>query len=85
LHVYDASFVKLREVTLSYKLPDAMLKNLPINNITMSLVGRNLWIIDKNAPYTDPEAGLSAGNLQGYQSSPYPSTREYGFNVRFDF
>lgn len=85
LHVYDASYVKLREVTLSYKLPDNMLRNLPINNITFSLTGRNLWIIDKNMPYSDPEAGLSAGNYQGYQSSPYPSTKEYGFNVRFDF
>ncbi|WP_149274824.1 SusC/RagA family TonB-linked outer membrane protein [Pareuzebyella sediminis] len=85
LHVYDASFVKLREVTFSYKLPNKMLKNIPINNMTFSLVGRNLWIIDKNMPYTDPEAGLSSGNLQGYQSSPYPTAREYGFNVRFDF
>ncbi len=84
-HTYDASYVKLREVTFSYQLPEAMLKNLPINNMTFSLVGRNLWIIDKNIPYSDPEAGLSAGNLQGYQSSPYPTTKEYGFNVRFDF
>jgi len=85
LHIYDASYVKLREVTFSYKLPDHMTRNLPINNITFSLVGRNLWIIDKNIPYTDPEAGLSAGNLQGYQSSPYPTSKEFGFNVRFDF
>ena len=85
LHIYDASYVKLREVTFSYKLPSEMLKNMPINNITFSLVGRNLWIIDKNAPYTDPEAGLSSGNSQGYQSSPYPTSKEYGFNVRFDF
>jgi len=85
LHTYDASFVKLREVTFSYQLPSKMLQNIPINNMTFSLVGRNLWIIDKNMPYTDPEAGLSSGNLQGYQSSPYPTAREYGFNVRFDF
>ncbi len=85
LHVWDASYVKLREVTFSYKLPSDLLKNIPLNNVTFSLVGRNLWIIDKNVPYTDPEAGLSAGNLQGYQSSPYPTAKEYGFNVRFDF
>lgn len=85
LHVYDASYVKLRELTLSYKLPGDLLKNIPLNNVTFSLVGRNLWIIDKNIPYTDPEAGLSAGNLQGYQSSPFPTAKEYGFNIRFDF
>lgn len=85
LHVYDASYVKLREMTFSYKLPSKLFKNIPINNMTFSLTGRNLWIISKNMPYTDPEAGLSAGNLQGYQSSPYPTAKEYGFNVRFDF
>jgi TonB-linked SusC/RagA family outer membrane protein len=84
-HVWDAGYVKLREVTLSYNLPGSMLRNLPINNMTFSLVGRNLWIIDKNIPYADPEAGLSSGNLQGNQSGAYPSQREYGFNIRFEF
>jgi len=85
LHVYDASFVKLREVALSYKLPSEMLRNLPINNVTFSLTGRNLWIIDKNMPHSDPEAGLSSGNNQGNQSGAYPAVKEFGFNVRFDF
>ncbi|MFI2741217.1 SusC/RagA family TonB-linked outer membrane protein [Zhouia sp. PK063] len=86
LHVYDASYVKLREVTLSYQIPSKLIDKTPFNNITVSAVGRNLWIIHKNAPYTDPEAGLSAGNLsQGYQSSPYPTTKEYGLNVKLDF
>jgi len=85
LHIYDAGYVKLREITFSYKLPSELLNNIPINNLTFSIVGRNLWIIDKNIPYSDPEAGLSSGNSQGYQSSPYPTAKEYGFNVRFDF
>ncbi|HET8737834.1 MAG TPA: SusC/RagA family TonB-linked outer membrane protein [Pricia sp.] len=84
-HLYDAGYVKLRELTLSYKLPSKLLQNMPINNMTFSLVGRNLWIIDKNMPYSDPEGTLASGNLQGYQSSPYPTAREYGFNIRFDF
>ena len=53
LHVYDASYVKLREATLSYKLPSQITDRLPFNNITLSVVGRNLWIIDKNMPYSD--------------------------------
>lgn len=85
LHVYDASYVKLREATLSYKLPSQITDRLPFNNITFSVVGRNLWIIDKNMPYSDPEAGLSSGNIQGYQSGAHPSQKEYGFNLRFDF
>ncbi len=85
LHVYDASFVKLREVTLSYKLPNKFVSKTPFSDITFSAVGRNLWIIDKNMPYSDPEAGLSSGNLQGYQSGAAPAQKEYGFNLKFQF
>lgn len=84
-HLYDASYVKLREVTLSYSLPGNITDRLPFSDISMSLFGRNLWIIDKNVPYADPEAGLSSGNIQGYQSGAIPSTKDYGFNVRLQF
>ncbi|NJY63125.1 SusC/RagA family TonB-linked outer membrane protein [Salinimicrobium sp. CDJ15-81-2] len=84
-HVYDASFVKLREVTLSYSLPASVVDRISMADITLSAVGRNLWIIDKNVPYSDPEAGLSSGNIQGYQSGAIPTAREYGFNVRLQF
>lgn len=84
-HVYDASFVKLREASLSYVFSENVLANLPITNATISLVGRNLWIIHKNIPYSDPEAGLSSGNIQGYQSGAYPAFREIGASVKFNF
>lgn len=84
-HVWDASFVKLRELNLSYSLPSAIVDRTPLQGLTISFVGRNLWIISKAAPYTDPEAGLSAGNIQGYQSGAYPMVREYGFNVGIKF
>ena len=85
LHVYDASYVKLREITLSYKMSSKFIEKTPFNDITVSAVGRNLWIIHKNMPYSDPEAGLSSGNLQGYQSGAAPAQKEYGFNVKFNF
>jgi len=85
LHVYDASYVKLREVALSYSLPTKLLGKTPLNSISISAVGRNLWIISKNMPYSDPEAGLSAGNVQGYQSGPAPSQKEVGVNVKIKF
>ncbi|RAV30837.1 SusC/RagA family TonB-linked outer membrane protein [Sinomicrobium soli] len=84
-HMYDASYIKLREVTLSYSLPSKIIDQLPFQNVTLSAVGRNLWIIDKNTPYTDPEAGLSSGNWQGIQSGPMPTAKEYGFNIRLQF
>lgn len=39
----------------------------------------------KNLPYADPEAGLSSGNVQGYQSGPMPTTRNISFNVKVNF
>ena len=84
-HVYDASFVKLREVSIGYDFPESLIGNSPLTSASISLIGRNLWIISKNSPYTDPEAGLSAGNIQGNQSGAYPSVREVGVNVKLSF
>jgi len=84
-HVWDATFVKLREVSLSYSLPGSVIANSPFQGIDFSLVGRNLWIIHKNSEYSDPEAGLSSGNIQGNQSGAYPSVREVGINVNVRF
>ncbi|MGY8916177.1 MAG: SusC/RagA family TonB-linked outer membrane protein, partial [Flavobacteriales bacterium] len=83
--VYDASYVKLREVTLGYSLPAKILNKLPFNAVTFTAVGRNLWIIDKDLPYADPEQSFGAGNVQGFQIGAYPSVKEYGFNVKLDF
>ena len=84
-HVYDASFVKLREVNLTYRFNDNLLEKTFINTASISLIGRNLWIIDKNIPFSDPEAGLSSGNVQGYQSGAYPAVREFGASLKLTF
>lgn len=84
-HIYDAGYVKLREVNLTYKLGARILDKLPFTSVSLSLIGRNLWIIDKNVPYADPEAGLSSGNVQGYQSGSYPSIKEFGANIKLQF
>ncbi|GAB3823156.1 SusC/RagA family TonB-linked outer membrane protein [Pontibacter rugosus] len=86
-YVYDGSFVKLREVALTYALPESIIGNLgAIKGVDLQLIGRNLWIIHKNMEYSDPEEGLSSGNAgRGYQSGAYPAMRTYGFNVRLNF
>ena len=81
---YDASYVKLREVALAYNLPTNILGNV-FQRASLSLVGRNLWIIDKNMPYADPESGLGAGNGQGYLSGAYPTTRSVGVKLDLTF
>ncbi len=84
--VYDASYVKLRQALLSYTLPQKFVSKLgPVKGIDLSVIGRNLWIIHKNVPYSDPEETLSSGNLQGYQSGAIPTTRTFSFNARFSF
>jgi TonB-linked SusC/RagA family outer membrane protein len=85
MHIHDASFVKLREVALTYTLPTSALAGLPVAGVDVSLIGRNLAILYKNTPWSDPEAGLAAGNLQGYQSGAYPTLREVGVNLRVKF
>ena len=84
-HVYDAGYIKLREVAIAYALPSHLFRKNTIQGMTFSLIGRNLWIIDKSLPYGDPEAGLSSGNVQGYQSGAYPTTKDYGFSVKLQF
>jgi hypothetical protein len=85
--VYDASDVKLREVTLGYSLPESVVSKLKVfKGLDLSVYGRNLWIIHKNTPFSDPEEGLSSGTQSlGYQSGAYPTTRNIGFNIRGRF
>ncbi|MBT1703126.1 SusC/RagA family TonB-linked outer membrane protein [Chryseosolibacter indicus] len=86
-YVYDGSYIKLREVGLTYSIPASIIELLkPFKGIDISLIGRNLWIIHKNMKYSDPEEGLSSGNTNGgYQSGAYPMYRTYGFNVKLTF
>jgi TonB-linked SusC/RagA family outer membrane protein len=83
--VYDASYVKLREVAFTYNLPKKYLEKNFLTNMTFSIIGSNLWIISKDLPHADPESGLSAGNLQGYSTGSLPSTRDFGFNIKLQF
>ena len=84
--VYDASYIKLREAAITYSLPSKLMSKMPfVKGIDLSLIGRNLWIIDKKLPYSDPEESLGAGNLQGYQSGAYPTTRTFTFNAKLRF
>ncbi len=83
--VYDASYIKLREASLSYTFDKKVLGNTFIQGLTLGVSGSNLWIIHKNLPYADPEAGLSSGNIQGYQSGVMPTTRNYSFNLKVNF
>ncbi|WP_312077099.1 SusC/RagA family TonB-linked outer membrane protein [Chryseobacterium sp.] len=85
MHVYDGSFVKLRNVTISYRFPKETLGVSFIDSMTLSLIGRNLWIIHKNLPYSDPEASMGAGNALGFQNGAHPTFREFGASLKVEF
>lgn len=85
-YVYDASYIKLREVNLTYSFPDKLISRInPVKGIDFSLYGRNLWIIHKNLPDADPEDNAGSGNVQGFQVASYPVYRTVGFNLKFRF
>lgn len=84
--IYDASFIKLREVNISYNLPSSITSKLKLTAMKFSIVGSNLWIIHKNLPDADPESGLASGNLaSGYSVGSLPTTRNIGCNLTFKF
>ncbi len=82
LGIFDASFVKLREISLGYSFAPDWLNKVGFRSANLSLVGRNLWVIYKNMPHIDPENSFSAGNVQGVESNMIPSSRSIGFNLK---
>ncbi|MBT1695283.1 SusC/RagA family TonB-linked outer membrane protein [Fulvivirgaceae bacterium PWU4] len=86
MFLYDASYVKLRQLTLGYSLPRTLLSKTPFQKITISFVGRNLAILHKNIDNVDPESNYSANaGAQGLEYFGFPSTRSYGFNLGLGF
>jgi TonB-dependent SusC/RagA subfamily outer membrane receptor len=78
--VYDAGFVKLREVRLGYDLPRSLLGRARVRSANVAFVGRNL-LMRTNVPNIDPESALSTGNVQGLEFATLPTARSIGFNI----
>ncbi|XOV91570.1 MAG: SusC/RagA family TonB-linked outer membrane protein [Bacteroidota bacterium] len=81
--IYDASFLKLREVSFRYNLPGSVLGKLGLNYASISLVARNLLTLYQNAENVDPESSVASGNAQGIERMVYPSTRNLGVTLKF--
>lgn len=86
-HLIDASYVKLRELSLTYRLPVKWFTGTPFTAASVGFSGRNLFIwTPKENTYSDPEASsFGTTNTQGYEYGAIPSVRNYGFNVRLVF
>lgn len=83
--IYDASFIKLRQVSLGYSIPRTLLANTPFNSIRLSFVARNLAILFSKLENVDPESTANNSNAQGWDYFSFPQTRSYGFNLNVRF
>lgn len=84
--MFDASFVKLRELQIGFNFPVQVLKNTPFKAATLSFVGRNLALWS-NVPHVDPEVMSFTGGtaLPGIEHMSIPSSRSFGVNLSMKF
>ena len=87
LSVFENSWVKMREVALSYSLPQNIINSTKIfQNLSVSIIGRNLFYIYSSLPdHLNPEAINGIGNGQGLQWSGMPSIRSLGISLKAQF
>ena len=85
LYVYDADYVKLRQLIFGYNFPRALLDRTPFTALSLSFVGRNLWLMHSNVDNIDPESTYDNTNGQGLEWYGVPQSRTYGFNLNVKF
>ncbi len=84
-YVFDASYIKLREVSLSYNFPETIVKKLKMfRSAAISVTARNLFVFSR-IPNVDPESTYSINNGQGYEYGALPQRSSFGFNLNCKF
>ena len=85
-YVFDNDYIKLKELSFSYKLPSTFTDKLSISSASISLFGRNLLFFNRDVDSFDPEAsGFNTRNAQGVEFLSLPGTRSYGMNLSVKF
>jgi TonB-linked SusC/RagA family outer membrane protein len=85
-YLYDASYIKLRTVSVGYNLPKSLLIKTPFSSIRVAAVGRNVWTFHQKTPKgLDPEATSSSGNGQGIEKGFNLPQANYGFDIKISF
>lgn len=82
--IFDASYIKLRELRIGYTLPRRLLGKLPFQDVNLSVIGRNLAVWS-DVPHIDPETSSMNGGtiVPGVEAMALPSSRSWGFNLSF--
>lgn len=83
--VYDADFIKLRQLSLGYSFPKKYLDKIFFNGIDISVVATNLFYLKRSVDNIDPESAYNVGNAQGLEYFGVPSRKSYGVNFKFKF
>lgn len=84
--LYDASFIKLKEISLGYSFPKSLLKKTPFTNLKVAFVGRNLCYLMSHTPGTSPEGGYDTSMFsQAFDFTSIPYTRTLGFSISVGF
>ncbi len=84
-NVFETSWVRLREISLTYSLPANVVSKTPFQGLSISAAGRNLWL-STNFPNFDPEVSLTGANFgQGLEYMSPPNTKGYTFTVNLTF
>jgi hypothetical protein len=84
LFLHDGSFIKLRQVILTYNLPAFHISSFKLQSATIGFVARNLATLLRHTDF-DPEQSFSNSNYQGLESIGLPRTRSYGVNLSVKF
>ncbi|WP_082026726.1 SusC/RagA family TonB-linked outer membrane protein [Flammeovirga sp. OC4] len=83
--IYNSSFIKLRDVSISYRLPNKALEKTPFRNLSFTAYGNNLLYLWTSVPNIDPESSFHAGNGQGIEFLNMPLPRTVGFRLNANF
>ncbi|WP_439581419.1 SusC/RagA family TonB-linked outer membrane protein [Dyadobacter bucti] len=83
--VSDAGFIKLRQLTLGYSLPQNIIAKTPFQSASLSFVARNLLLVYSQVKNVDPESNYSNSNAQGLENFGVPPTRSFGLNLLVRF
>ena len=85
--IFDATYVKLRELTLGVQIPARLVRRTPFSSAGISVQGRNLALLYSKVPHIDPETNIfgAVSSGSGYEFNNLPATRTFGVNLDLTF
>ena len=84
--IYDASFIRIKEISLGFNLPSIFITKLGISGLRFSIVGKNLGYIYRKTPGFIPESSYNASyGAKGIEKFAFPATRNFGFRLDINF